>query len=99
MSNKSTSTVADRIWQLRDMAGLSASDVDDLVGLARNHTQQIESETIKGVRTDTATRIAAVFGVDIAWLLTGAGRRPSKESVDKAVAAARRARKKTGTDG
>lgn len=76
------------MW-LRNTAGLSGREVDQLAGLTNCRTGSLERGDIPNPRIHTVEKIAALFDVRLEWLLTGQGRAPTKRSLVKAVHARR----------
>ena len=60
----------------RQLLGVSASELDNISGLTRNHVSKIESGKIKDVTTAVAERLATVLGVSLDWLISGRGEAP-----------------------
>lgn len=84
------SAVGARIREARELAGISARELDRLAGLSENHTSLLES-VVRDVRAETAVAVARTLGVSLDWLLVGEGKAPSERSVRAAVEAARAA--------
>lgn len=93
-----TQTFPERLERLVSLVAVPVSQIEQLAGLARNHTRKL----IKEERTptaETARKIAGVFTAsrktkDIeecaAWLLFGTGDAPTEASAIAGVNAARR---------
>jgi hypothetical protein len=86
---------AARVERLRKQANLGARELDRLAGLAEGHVSMLEwrqRNTGGGARTEmrTATRIAAVLGASLDYLMMGDGPAPTAEAVCAAVEAAKR---------
>lgn len=88
-----------RLRSVRELAGLSARELDRLAGQAEGHATVIELRESTAVRTDTADRYARVLGVSLDWLVSGSGDAPTQRSVRLAVDRARAALAATGTEG
>ncbi len=94
-----TQTFPDRLEHLRGLVpDLPVSQIEQLAGLARNHTRKLMKEDRKPT-AETARKIAGVFVAsrkpkDIegcaAWLLFGTGEAPTEESAAAGVKAAKR---------
>ena len=84
--------ISDRIMKLRGMVeGLSLRELSGLAELYQTHAALIENG--RGVSTETAVKLARVFGVTTDWLLTGEGKSPRRDDVRAAVKRAREAGK------
>lgn len=88
MTERTPSVVGTRIRQAREMAGISARELDRLAGLSENHTSLLES-VVRDVRTETAAAIARTLGVSLDWLVLGEGKAPTERTVRAAVETAR----------
>lgn len=85
-------STAARLRHARTLAGdLQPGELSRLAGLAASHVAAIESGARAQPQARTLVQIADVLGVDLAWLLQGAGRPPSRSGVRQSVAAARAA--------
>lgn len=60
--------VGRRIKEARAAVGLSAIKIDDLAGLARGHTWQIESGKLVNPGVKTLEKIATVLGISVSDL-------------------------------
>lgn len=85
------STLASRLEELRTAAGISASELAKLAGMARPHVRLIERGSGEGVQAKTVAQLARILGCSIDWLVTGDGERPTDEAVRVAVDCARSA--------
>lgn len=92
-------TLADRVQRLRGTAGLTARGLAALAGIAASHVSLIERGNRPRVEARTVSLLASVLGCSIDWLYTGVGDEPSHGEVRAAVARAKRAVARTGTDG
>ncbi len=57
-----------RLVEARKRMGLNQSQLDDLAGLRRGTTHDIESGRSRFPRWDTVCKLARVLGVDPNWL-------------------------------
>lgn len=85
-------TIGKRLEWVREVAGLSAREVDRLVGLTENHSRAIETKYEERTQAATLRKIAETLGVRASWLTYGQGKKPSKQEILTAVEAARLAK-------
>jgi len=83
------STLTGRLHHLRELANLSARELDRLSRLRQGHTALIEKRASDNLETSTAQALAGVLGVSLDWLIAGDGKMPSARIVRAAVEAAR----------
>lgn len=85
----SQDTIGRRIRQLRGYAGVSARELDRLVGRAsQGYTALIEADRRGNISADIARGYARVLGCSLDWLINGSGKAPTVNTVSGAVAAA-----------
>ena len=77
-----------RVAWVREAAKVSAREFGRLVGISGTQIRNIETAR-KALGLSTAQHIAAVIGVSIDWLLSGAGRAPTARAVKRRFDAAR----------
>lgn len=90
-------TFGDRVRYLRELAGATAVEIDELAGLGRGHTAMIESGARQNPTLRTLRGLAHVFGwragaaraLSLDWFVGGRGRVPSRQDVRAALEAAR----------
>lgn len=82
-------TLPQRLSFARELAGISARDLDRLAQLAEGHTRMIETGKRPRLEIDTVTGLASALGCALAWLVTGEGDAPDAATVRAAIAAAR----------
>ena len=86
----SITTLSGRLRMAREMGGLSAIGLSRLAGLpAGGHVALIESASRPNPTTSTLSKICAVLGVSMDWLVSGEGKPPKPRDVRAAVARAR----------
>jgi transcriptional regulator with XRE-family HTH domain len=68
-----------RLKQLRIKKNQSLQDVADAVGVSKAHIWEIERGTSKNPSMDLLTRLAAHFGVTVAYLV---GEQPDEEEAE-----------------
>ena len=78
-----------RVAWVREAAKVSAREFGRLVGISGTQIRNIETAR-KALGLSTAQHIAAVIGVSIDWLLSGAGRAPTARAVKRRFDAAAR---------
>lgn len=83
-----TMSLADRLREVRQLAGISARDASALAGLSPSHVALLETGRHRAT-TDTASALARAFGVSIDWLVDGSGKPPTARAVRTSVEAAR----------
>jgi len=87
-------TVAERLIWARTTGGLSQRRLCLLAGLSNRHVCSLESRPGKKgallghMRNGTASALARVLGVRVAWLAWGDGRPPAERTIRQAVRAA-----------
>ncbi len=57
---------------------MSASGLDNVAGLTRGHTWQIESGRKPRIELATASKLADALGVSLDWLVDGKGSGPAR---------------------
>lgn len=62
-----------RIKSRLDALNLSSNAASEMAGLDRTFIKQIEYGKKKGMRSDSASRLARVLQCDVGWLMTGEG--------------------------
>jgi len=82
------STLASRLQALRVTAGLSQTDVAKIVNCTPAAISYLECGRSRACGAWMAVRLARLFGVSVDYLLEG-GDAPDRDSVARAVAAAR----------
>lgn len=65
-------SLANRLKSIRQQRGLSARELATSAGLSHATVAAIEARGA-GAGTGTIVKLAQVLGVDLVWLLTGAG--------------------------
>lgn len=81
-----------RLRRARELAGISARELDRLARLTEGHTSLIESGERSNVEARTATALATTLGLSLDWLITGKGRDPIEADIRTAIERARAAR-------
>lgn len=76
--------ISERLREARIIAGLDAKRLDKLAGITPGHVRLIENGIREHPAATTLSRIAAVLGLSLDWLIDGRGKRPS----DRAIRAA-----------
>jgi transcriptional regulator with XRE-family HTH domain len=89
MAPSAPETIGARLRYVRSLSGISASALSDLAGLSPAHVGLIEHDRVSSPVSLTLEKLSVTLGVDLHWLITGAGRKPTKVIVQRAVAAAR----------
>jgi transcriptional regulator with XRE-family HTH domain len=86
--------VGQRLLWLRQVAGISGSEVARLAGVSRAYPNALERGKLgRGSRIGLgpASKIAGVFGVSTDWFALGEGSPPSEQTIKRAVSRARKA--------
>ncbi len=91
--------IGGRLRKLREMAGLSARELDRLAERTEGHCNLIEVRPKANVGAATLADYARVLGVSLDWLVLGVGDPPRVEDVRAAVERARGGVQGTGTEG
>ena len=78
--------LANRIRSARELSGLSQGQAAKLMNLHRPTISEIEAGR-RNVKTDELTAFAALYGVEVSWLVNG---EVEKEKLNKDVLAAAR---------
>jgi len=91
--------IGERLRTLRQLAGISARDLDRLAVRTEGHANLIETRPDSAVQTDVASDYARALGASLDYLIAGKGAAPTEAKVRVAVAKARARLKRTGTDG
>jgi transcriptional regulator with XRE-family HTH domain len=94
-----TTTLRTRLRTAREIAGVSARELDRLAGLGEAHTSMIEAGDRVSIETNTAVKLCTALGASLDWLLRGQGKPPTSKEVRIAIANSRRGLRSTGTDG
>lgn len=83
--------VGTRLRQLRKRAGLEKkAEAERLAGLCSGHLWQVEENSERsGVRTETAQKLARLYGATLDYILAGQGKPPTDQELADAVAAAK----------
>ena len=89
--SRSTGTLAERLKELREEAGISCREVARLAGCAQAIVSRTERSE-KGISRATAERLARLFGCSLDWLCMGNGPRPDDAAVLASVKKAARRR-------
>lgn len=92
---KEPSDLAGRVGRLRAASGLSSRELSVLAGLSHSLLGQLERGDLADMKTENASRLAAVLGVSLDFLVRGEGREPTPRQVQAAVAAAKALRPKS----
>lgn len=66
-------TLPERVVWLRDAAALPKRGLSKLAGLDPSHVRLLEESSGQRTSRKTAEALAAVFGVELAWLMLGVG--------------------------
>ena len=66
-------TLPERVVWLRDVAALPKRGLSKLAGLDPSHVRLLEESSGQRTSRKTAEALAAVFGVELAWLMLGVG--------------------------
>lgn len=66
-------TLPERVVWLRDAAALSKRGLSKLAGLDPSHVRLLEDSSGQRTSRRTAEALAGVFGVELPWLMLGAG--------------------------
>jgi len=82
-------TLGGRLRWARELGGVSARELDRLAERTTGHAATIETLVGDRAQISTISDYADVLGVSLDWLVKGRGRRPTKHSIQAAVAAAR----------
>lgn len=83
-----TTPIGKRIARARALTdGLTAADWGSKAGLSRAIVSLIESGKREVPNVQTVSKLAAVLGLDLGWLIDGAGEKPTRESVRAALEA------------
>lgn len=77
----------ERLRWARQIAGISARELDRLAGLAEGHSSLLEAGKKKDMETRTATRIAEVLGLSLDWFVRGKGPLPTSSEIAAAYQA------------
>lgn len=83
--------IGKRVLLAREFAGLSARRLGDLAGLSGPYILGLEKGRYASPGAGALGQVAGVLGLDLAWLLSGAGTPPEPEIVRAAVDEAIRA--------
>lgn len=76
--------------ELRAVARLRVSEVDQLAGLSRKHYWAIQKRGTDP-ELDAIRKVAALYGCTVGYLAAGEGKRPSDAAVRRRVAEVREA--------
>lgn len=82
-------TLADRLRQLREIAGIPLRELDRLAGLSEGHCWLIEDGQRPNLEIRTIEALAKTLGATVGWLASGEGRAPAKTKIAAAVGRAR----------
>lgn len=86
-------SIAERVKELREIAGLTPRALSILAGLNQSHVRLVESgERGSNLGYETVHALARTLGASVEWLGSGEGEGPAPEHVRAAVEAARVAR-------
>jgi transcriptional regulator with XRE-family HTH domain len=85
MAEPESSDLAARLAWARGVSGLSAYALSRKAGLAKSHVSLIEARIRRKIEMGTAQSIAAVLGIDWAWLLSGEGAPPTEAQIHQAI--------------
>jgi transcriptional regulator with XRE-family HTH domain len=83
-------STADRLKQLRGLAGLSARALDRLLDSSEGYTSLLESGE-RHLGAEFANKYAQALGCSLDWLIGGRGRAPTRSEVLSAVKAGKAA--------
>lgn len=86
--------LADRLVELRKLAGASSAEVDRLTELSVGYCAQIEGGKKKNPTVDTVKAIASILGSSFGYLAAGEGKPPSATKARRAFALAQRRNQK-----
>jgi transcriptional regulator with XRE-family HTH domain len=86
-----TTTIAERLSALIEIAGVGHEEVDNLAGLWRGHTNKIARGVKPSPTATTVNKLARVLGTDAEYLADGIGSAPSERRVRASVRSARQA--------
>jgi transcriptional regulator with XRE-family HTH domain len=84
-------TLANRLRELRTQTDLSCRELALIIDSSPAYPSLIEAGKRPRIGAGLAGEIARVFGTTIDYLVSGVGRPPAKETLQKAVARARTA--------
>lgn len=82
-------TVGQRLRAARELAGISAKDLDRLAGNSEGHQWVLEKLEEATAVAKTLDGVCTVLGLSLDYVVRGQGRKPTKKTVSAAVAAAR----------
>jgi transcriptional regulator with XRE-family HTH domain len=82
-------TLAERTAYLVRHSALAPAQLSKLANLGASHVGQIVAGKVANPSTETASRIAAVCGATLDWLLRGHGSPPDPDAVARHIAAVR----------
>lgn len=87
--NDPPDTPGGRIRWARELCGISAREVDRIVGGNVGHLALIETRIHERAELGTIAPYARALGLDLDWIWDGAGEVPTAASVAKAIDLAR----------
>jgi len=82
--------IGKRLEAARELAGISARELDKLIGVSPGYCSRIESGDRPDPGSMVSERIARVFGLSLDWLISGVGPSPTVRTVAAAVAKSRK---------
>lgn len=82
-------TIGQRVSRARALGDVSSRELSSLAGLSPNWLGQLERGDIEDTKTAVAARLAEVLGVELDWLITGAGPEPTEDQIATAIDKAR----------
>ena len=88
LSDDSDDTLGGRLSMARDAAGISAETLANQLGVEEESVLEWESDRSEP-QPSGLVKMAAIFGVSPAWLMTGAGEGPGEANDERALEAVR----------
>lgn len=86
--SKQPTDLGRRARELRELSGRSSRSLSELAGFSHSVLGQLERGEIEELKTEGVSKLAAVFGVSIDFLVRGLGEPPDRARVRAAVEAA-----------
>jgi transcriptional regulator with XRE-family HTH domain len=81
--------IGEKLKAARELGNISSRELDRLAGLREGVSWKVESSKTGNVETKTLAAQARVLGLDLEYLVNDAGTKPTRDSVQAAIARAR----------
>lgn len=84
-SNQNPETLSGRLRSIRIQRGLTVKCAAKMAGISQPYLTQIETGLRLGISLETASSLAAIYGVETVWILEGDPLLPAKQALERAL--------------